>query len=96
MCIIEHKRQAQQYKRLTGDTTMKAQANLTLAKLVTENYIDSADSSTDLVYFTVDAHAQLDKIIEALYTDKMSAGDIKATHDMVNTHLMVALQAKLA
>lgn len=74
---------------------MKAQANLTLAKLVTENYIDSADSSTDLVYFTKDAHEQLDKIIETLYKDVMTSGDIKATHDMVNVHLMVALQAKL-
>lgn len=74
---------------------MKAQANLTLAKLVTENYIYSADSSTDLVYFTKDAHEQLDKIIETLYKDVMTSGDIKATHDMVNVHLMVALQAKL-
>ena len=69
--------------------------NLTLATLVTESYINSADTSTDLVYFTTDAHKQLDKIIETLYSDKMTSGEIKATHDMVNTHLMVALQAKL-
>ena len=74
---------------------MSATPNLTLAKLVTEDYINSADTSTDLVYFTADAHKQLDAIIKALYTGKMSENDIKATHDMVNQHLLVALERKL-
>lgn len=74
---------------------MSARPNLTLAKLVTESYIDSADSASDLVYFTVEAYEKLDKIVEALYKDKMTAEEVKATRDMVNVHLTVALQKKL-
>lgn len=74
---------------------MTSQANLALVTLVTQDYINSADTSTDLVYFTIDAHKRLSDIIEAVYSDKMTAGEIKATRDAINMELMHALQAKL-
>lgn len=74
---------------------MTAKANLTLAKLLTENYIDSADSASDLVYFTVEAYDKLDEIVKTLYKDTMTAEDVAATRDQINVNLTLALQKKL-
>ena len=73
---------------------MKAKPNLTLARLVVESYIDSADSSMDLVYFTKEAHEKLSAIYQTgLFDD--SVEDAIETHKMVDTHLFYALQSKL-
>lgn len=73
-----------------------AKPNLTLARLVTENYIDSADSTTDLVYFTKEAHDKLSDIFKLeMFAETHDAATQKATHEMVDAHLYYALQKKL-
>lgn len=73
---------------------MKARPNLTLAKLVTETYIESADSSTDLVYFTKDAHEKLNDFYSTGLFQDSDADKVK-THEMVDIHLFCALAKKL-
>lgn len=68
----------------------KARPNLTLAKLVTESYLESADTMTDLIYFTVEAYEKLDKVREALYPH-MTDDELMATREVVNHHLYAEL-----
>lgn len=73
---------------------MIARPNLTLAKLLTESYIDSADSISDLVLFTSDAFDKLDDVKRALFPH-MSDDELVATREMMVHHLYEALRVRL-
>ena len=73
---------------------MIAKPNLTIAKILTESYINSADSTSDLVLFTAEAYEKLNKLKAALYPD-MTDAEIAATRRVIDAHLAIELVNRL-